>query len=140
MSINKKFSFLESVVKVPFDFFKDTFFDGKDSKESTVGFLGRTLGDAITAVADGDEKSLRDIKVIDSASTLTKNLPSTTPAITQGSPFRFTDTRLNTALRKLTNQSNNKELLNVIARANYTPQAVRPSRPNIKMSPTKFGV
>ena len=114
MSINKKFSFLESVVKVPFDFFKDTFFDGKDSKESTVGFLGRTLGDAITAVADDDEKSLKDIKVIDSASTLTKNLPSTTPAIAQGSPFRFTDTRLNTALRKLTNQSNNKELLNII--------------------------
>ena len=138
MSISEKFSFLESVVKIPFNFFKDTVFSGKDSKESTVNFLGKTLGTAITALAEDDDKS--DVKLIDSASILAKNLPSTTPAMAQGSPFRFTDTRLNTALRRLTNQSNNKELLNVIARANYTPQAVRPSRPNIKMSPTKFGV
>ena len=138
MSISEKFSFLESLVKIPFDYFKDTVFSGKDSKESTVGFLGKTLGTAITAVAEDDDKS--NVKLIDSASTLASNLPPTTPAMAQGSPFRFTDARLDTALRRLTNQSNNKELLNVIARANYTPQAVRPSRPNIKMSPTKFGV
>ena len=138
MSISEKFSFLESLVKIPFNYFKDTVFSGKDSKESTVNFLGKTLGTAITAVAENDDKS--NVKLIDSANTLANNLPPTTPAMAQGSPFRFTDTRLDTALRRLTNQSNNKELLNVIARANYTPQAVRPSRPNIKMSPTKFGV
>jgi len=135
MSINKKFSFLESVIKVPFNYFKDAFFSGKDTKESTVGFLGRTLGDALKTTSD-EEKS--NIKLMDSASTLAKNLPSTTPTMAQGSAFQFTDARLNTALRRLTNQSNNKELLNVIARANYTPNRVRPSTPTVKMSKTKF--
>ena len=136
MSISKAFSFVESLIQIPFDFFKDEVFSGKETKESAVGFLGRTLGDAMLATKD-EEKP--DVKLMDSAKTLGRNMPSTTPSLAQGSPFRFTDNRLATAMRRIVNQSNNQEVLKIVQRANYTPKAIRPSRPTIKQTSTKFG-
>ena len=138
--MDKAFSFLESLLGVPYQIFKDTtdvVFGGKQPKENTVNFLGRTLGEAIQSTSDKNVEE--SAKLLDSAATLIKSTPSTTAQMAQGQPLTFNDPRLSTAMRNLINKTNNRELLEIISRANYTPKAVRPSNPTIRVTPTKFG-
>lgn len=107
----------------------------KEKKEST-GFMDNDFMKAYSELGAGRENYFDKYKLRTGPTPLPNtqvNLPA------GGSSFHFRNPQLQTALRKFVRNTNNREMLQAMKRANYTPQAVKPMLPNIKTSPTKYG-
>ena len=121
---------------MPFDFFKDFVPDKETKKES--GFMDSKFMEAYNSLSAGKEDYYQKYK-ISSAKSLSR-IPSTQVNLASGgSSFNFKNPQLQTALKKYINNTNNREMLQAMQRANYTPQAVRPMQPNVKVTSTKYG-
>lgn len=128
------FSFLKSIISIPFDFFKDFVPDKKSKKKS--GFMDSSFMEAYNDLSAGKENYFEKYKLSGSSA----RLPNTQVNLASGgSSFNFKNPQLQTALRKLINNTSNREILQAMKRANYTPKAVQPVQPNVKPTPTKFG-
>ena len=120
------FSFLKSVISIPFDFFKDFVPDKKSKKKS--GFMDSSFMEAYNDLSVGKENYFEKYRSRTAGSMRLPNTQVNLP--TGGSSFNFRNPQLQTALR---------EILQAMKRANYTPKAVQPVQPNVKPTPTKFG-
>ncbi len=129
------FSFLKSVISIPFDFFKDFVPDKKSKKKS--GFMDSSFMEAYNDLSVGKENYFEKYRSRTAGSMRLPNTQVNLP--TGGSSFNFRNPQLQTALRKLINNTSNREILQAMKRANYTPKAVQPVQPNVKPTPTKFG-
>ena len=128
------FSFLKSIINIPFNFFKDFVPDKKPKKKS--GFMDSEFMEKYSELSAGQENYYEKYRL----RTEPASLPNTKVNLASGgSSFNFKNPQLQTKLKKLINNTNNREILEAMKRANYTPQAVRPMQPNVKPTPTKFG-
>ena len=128
------FSFLKSVKSIPFNLFKE-FVPSKKTKKKS-GFMDSEFMEKYNELSAGRENYFEKYRL----RTGSTPLPNTQVNLTSGgSSFNFTNPQLQTALRRLVNNTNNKEMLQAMQRANYTPRAVQPTQPNVKPTPTKFG-
>ena len=128
------FSFLKSIINIPFNFFKD-FVPDKKSKEKS-GFMDNEFMEKYNELSAGQENYYEKYRL----RTGPASLPNTQVNLASGgSSFNFKNPQLQTKLRKLINNTNNREILEAMKRANYTPQAVRPMQPNVKPTSTKYG-
>lgn len=137
--MQEEFSFLNSV-KSTVNAVKK-FLGGEPKKQETkksTGFMDKDFMEAYSELSVGGDNYFEKYK-ISSAKSLSR-IPSTQVNLPAGgSSFNFRNPQLQTALRKFVRNTNNREMLQAMKRANYTPQAVKPMSPNIKTSATKYG-